>query len=59
MPLMGTGAGNLSLEDAADVTGAVLTALPGPGGFPREVTIVVENDEERRVVEAYIRKSDT
>ena len=59
MPLPGTGAGNLSVEDAADVVGAVLTAVPGPGGFPREVTIVVENDEERRVVEAFIRKSDT
>lgn len=59
MPLLGTGAGNLSLEDAADVVGIVLTALPGPGGFPRDVTIVVETDEERAVVESSIRKSDT
>ena len=58
-PLLGTGAGNLTLEDAADVLGAVLTAVPGPGGFPREVTIVAENDEERQVVESYIRKTDT
>lgn len=58
-PLLGTGAGNLPLEDAADVLGAVLTSVPGPRGFPREVTIVVETDEERQVVEAYIRKSDT
>jgi len=59
MPLLGTGAGNLSLEDAADVMGIVLTALPGPGGFPRDVTIVVETDEERAVIESSIRKSDT
>jgi O-acetyl-ADP-ribose deacetylase (regulator of RNase III) len=59
VPLLGTGAGNLTLEDAADVMGAVLMAVPGPGGFPREVTIVVENDEERQVVESYIRKTDT
>ena len=59
MPLLGTGAGNLPLEEAADVMGAVLTAVPGPGGFPREVTIVVENDEERQVVESFLRKTDT
>jgi O-acetyl-ADP-ribose deacetylase (regulator of RNase III) len=59
MPLLGTGAGNLTLEDAADVMGAVLTAVPGPTGYPREVTIVVENDQERQVVESYIRKTDT
>lgn len=59
MPLLGTGAGNLTVEDAADVMGAVLAALPGMGGFPRDVTIVVETDEERAVVETYLRKSDT
>lgn len=59
MPLPGTGAGNLALEDAADVLCAVLVAVPGPTGFPREVTIVVENDLERQVVESYIRKTDT
>jgi len=57
-PPLGTGAGNLDLEVAADVMGAVLTAVPGPAGFPREVTVVVESDEERQVVEAYIRKTD-
>jgi hypothetical protein len=59
MPLLGTGAGNLTIEDAADVMGAVLAALPGMAGFPRDVTIVVETDEERAVVETYLRKSDT
>jgi O-acetyl-ADP-ribose deacetylase (regulator of RNase III) len=57
-PLLGTGAGNLPLEDAADVMGVVLLAVPGATGFPREVTVVVETDEERQVVEAFIRKSE-
>lgn len=57
-PLLGTGAGNLALEEAADVMGAVLTAVPGTGGYPREVTVVVESDEERQVTEAFLRKSD-
>jgi O-acetyl-ADP-ribose deacetylase (regulator of RNase III) len=58
-PLLGTGAGNLSLEDAADVMGAVLASLPGTAGYPRDMTIVVESDEERTVVESCLRKSDT
>lgn len=52
LPPLGTGAGNLSLEDAAHAMAAPLAALPGPAGFPRDVTIVVETDEERRVFEA-------
>lgn len=59
MPLLGTGAGNLALEDAADVMGAALASLPGVAGYPRDVTIVVDSDEERAVVETYLRKSDT
>ena len=59
MPLLGTGAGNLTLEDAADVMGAALASLPGVAGYPRDVTIVVDSDEERAVVETYLRKSDT
>lgn len=59
VPALGTGAGGLELEDAADVLGAVLATLPGPGGFPREVTVVAETEEERRVLEAFIRKSET
>jgi len=58
MPVLGTGAGSLELENAAEILGAVLTALPGPGGFPRDVTIVVENEEEQRTVEAFIRNAD-
>jgi len=52
MPLLGIGAGNLSLEDAAQAMAEPLAALPGLGGFPSEVTVVVETDEERRLCEA-------
>jgi O-acetyl-ADP-ribose deacetylase (regulator of RNase III) len=52
LPPLGTGAGNLSLEDAAAVMAGPLAAVPGPEGFPRDVTIVVETDDERRVFEA-------
>jgi O-acetyl-ADP-ribose deacetylase (regulator of RNase III) len=52
LPPLGTGAGNLSLEDAAGAMAASLAAVPGPEGFPRDVTVVVETDDERRVFEA-------
>jgi len=58
VPPLGIGAGGLELEDAAEIMGAVFTALPGPGGFPSEVTIVVENEEEQRIVGAFIRNAD-
>jgi O-acetyl-ADP-ribose deacetylase (regulator of RNase III) len=58
LPPLGTGAGGLALEDAAEIMGAIFAALPGPNGFPRDVTIVVENEEEHQVVEAFIRNAD-
>jgi O-acetyl-ADP-ribose deacetylase (regulator of RNase III) len=51
MPPLGTGAGNLSLEDAATAMAGPLASVV-PGGFPREITVVVESDDERRVFEA-------
>jgi O-acetyl-ADP-ribose deacetylase (regulator of RNase III) len=55
VPPVGIGAGNLSLEDAAHTMAGVFAGLPGPSGFPREVTIVVETEDERRVFETYFR----
>ena len=52
MPLLGIGAGNLSQEDAAQAMAGPLALLPALGGFPSQVTVVVETDEERRVCEA-------
>jgi O-acetyl-ADP-ribose deacetylase (regulator of RNase III) len=58
IPVLGTGAGGLELEDAADILGAVLAAVPAGGGCPQAVTVVAETDEEQRVLAAYIRKSE-
>jgi O-acetyl-ADP-ribose deacetylase (regulator of RNase III) len=52
VPPLGTGAGNLALEDAAGAMAGALAALPGTGEYPRDVTIVVETDAERAVFEA-------
>ena len=54
IPPIGTGAGNLSLEDAADVIrGALRDFEHGP--FPRQVTIVVQNEEEKAVFDARLQ----
>lgn len=58
LPPLGTGAGGLSLEEAAEVMSAVLAAVPGPDGFPREATIVVEHEDERLMVQAFLRNAD-
>jgi O-acetyl-ADP-ribose deacetylase (regulator of RNase III) len=55
MPLMGTGPGGLSHEDAA---GLMVDALAGDlrhATYPTDVCIVVETEEDREVVEALIR----
>lgn len=56
-PPLGIGAGNLTLEDAADlmVSEAAAHRLRAP--LPAEVALVVETDAEREVFEAALRKS--
>lgn len=44
----GLGAGNLLIEDSADVMFQVLTAHVARSRFPESITIVAENDEEER-----------
>ena len=56
VPPLGIGAGNLTLEDAAAILVAVVQEQP-PDVEPAEVTIVVENEEERLVVEGALRRS--
>jgi O-acetyl-ADP-ribose deacetylase (regulator of RNase III) len=53
-PLVGAGAGQLSLEEAATLLAE--TFPPGPGGCPSELHIVVERDAERELVEAIVRR---
>lgn len=54
IPPIGTGAGNLSLEDAADVMRGALRDV-GHGPFPRQVTIVAQNEDEKTVFDARLQ----
>jgi O-acetyl-ADP-ribose deacetylase (regulator of RNase III) len=53
-PLVGAGAGQLSLEEAATLLAE--TFPPGPGGCPSELHIVVDRDADRELVEAIVRR---
>jgi O-acetyl-ADP-ribose deacetylase (regulator of RNase III) len=57
VPPLGTGAGNLTLEDAADVMVTELHAHRAWAALPAEVTLVVERSEERDVFEAALRRA--
>ncbi len=54
-PVLGTGPGNLGLEDAAGVMIDVLAAELRSAIYPKDVFIVVESDEDRAIVEASLR----
>lgn len=55
-PPLGIGAGNLTLEDAAEIMVTELTAHRMRSAFPSDVALIVENDVEREVFEAALRK---
>jgi O-acetyl-ADP-ribose deacetylase (regulator of RNase III) len=54
-PLVGTGAGQLSVEEAATL---LVETFPRPGQaeHPAELRIVVEREDERDLVEAILRR---
>jgi O-acetyl-ADP-ribose deacetylase (regulator of RNase III) len=53
-PLVGAGAGQLSLEEAATL---LAETFPGsPGGCPSELHIVVDGDADKELVEAIVRR---
>jgi O-acetyl-ADP-ribose deacetylase (regulator of RNase III) len=54
-PLVGAGAGQLSLEEAATLL--VETFPPGTQGCPFELRIVLERDVDRELVEAIVRRT--
>ena len=56
VPPIGTGAGNLSVEDAADVMVQVLNAHLGNASFPTSVSFVVETPEDREAFEVALRR---
>jgi O-acetyl-ADP-ribose deacetylase (regulator of RNase III) len=53
-PLVGAGAGALSLEDAATLLAETFPALES--GCPSELHIVVDRDADRELVEAIVRR---
>src|SRR5256885_210267 len=57
VPPIGTGAGNLSVEDAAEIMVPILKTHLGSAVFPASVSIVVETPEERDAFEAALRRS--
>ena len=56
VPPIGTGAGNLDLEDAARIMVDVLSQAMATAEFPQEVCIVVDREEERALFEAYLKR---
>ena len=56
-PPLGTGAGNLTLEDAAEIMATVLHAHRGSAQFPEDVSFVVERTEDQQVFEAALQRA--
>src|SRR5438309_4234577 len=56
VPPLGTGAGNLAVEDAAEVMVQVLKVHAGSAAFPADVSIVVETPEDREAFEAALQR---
>lgn len=56
-PPLGTGAGNLTLEDAAEIMATVLAAHRATAKFPADVSFVVERPEEQQVFEAVLQRA--
>jgi len=54
IPPLGIGAGNLPLEDAARVMTETLGWVPGPTGYPRDVTVVVDTEEEQHLFQTLL-----
>jgi len=56
-PPLGTGAGNLSMEDAAEIMATVLHAHKGGAQFPADVSFIVERPEDQQVFEAALQRA--
>jgi len=55
VPPLGIGAGNLTLEDAAEILISVFQERPS-NAAPAEVAIVVETEEQRQVFESVLKR---
>ena len=58
VPPIGTGAGNLTIEDAAEIMVPILKVHLGSATFPSEVSFVVETAAEHDAFEAVLRRSE-
>ena len=58
VPPIGTGAGNLTVEDAAEIMVPILKIHLGSATFPAEVSFVVETPAERDAFEAVLRRGE-
>ncbi|HYT05158.1 MAG TPA: macro domain-containing protein [Gemmatimonadales bacterium] len=56
VPPIGTGAGNLAVEDAATIMVRVLRAHLGDAAFPTDVSFVVETPADREAFDAALRR---
>lgn len=56
-PPLGTGAGNLAIEDAAEIMVEVLKAHRQAAAFPVDVCFVVETVEDQEVFETALRRA--
>ena len=55
-PPIGTGAGNLPIEDAAKIMVEVLSLAMATATYPQEVCIVVDGEEEKVLFDSYIKR---
>jgi O-acetyl-ADP-ribose deacetylase (regulator of RNase III) len=55
-PIVGAGAGGLGADEASTILCDVLRMHLADSSFPREVSIVVERDQEREMVEALLQR---
>lgn len=55
-PIIGMGAGGLAFDEAAEILCRLVTAHTAGGGYPREVTVVVEREEEKLIVERLLQR---
>ena len=55
-PLVGAGVGALSLEDAASLLAETFHARGGTAEFPAQLSIVVDREEDRALVEAILNR---
>ena len=55
-PIVGTGAGGLAFDDAAEILCRLVTAHTAGASYPREVTVVVEREEEKQTVERVLQR---